>query len=157
MRQAIIDKEFMVDEQLYYTQNTYGWYYYKYFTLMEDYCFIDEIDVMPYNYWNLEDMCFLDINNKKYVVFENFYTKYVLPYKFYENIINKIYCDIYAYDDILAGGNFKYTEYCESRLIFYDEYDIVGWLEPCVLTVYGINEKLDLKNMVKKIFCGKEL
>ncbi len=142
MRQAIINKDLMGKEQLYYTKNTYGWYYCKYFTLREDYCYIkddrlvkeefcyiDEIDILPCNYYNVDKISFWNINNEKYSVLEIFDITYKLLYKFYKYIISNIYCDIYVkYNISFAGEN-------ASKLIFYDDKDIVGWLEPCTIEI----------------------
>ena len=39
MQQAAINKDLIGEEPLYYTN---GWYYYKYFTMKEEYCYIED-------------------------------------------------------------------------------------------------------------------
>ena len=41
MQQAIINDELMGEEQLYYFENDINWYYCKYFSFREEYCYID--------------------------------------------------------------------------------------------------------------------
>lgn len=159
MQQAIINKDLMGKEQLYYTKNTYGWYYCKYFTLREDYCYIeddrlvkedfyyiDEIDTLPCYYYNVDKISFWDISNEKYAVLEISDITYKLPYRFYKYIISNIYCDIYVkYDISFAGEN-------ASKLIFYDDKDIVGWLEPSAFDVIKCEDiEEEVKNIPKDV------
>ena len=159
MQQAIINKDLMGKEQLYYTKNTYGWYYCKYFTLREDYCYIeddrlvkedfcyiDEIDTLPCHYYNVDKISFWDISNEKYAVLEISDITYKLPYRFYKYIISNIYCDIYVkYDISFAGEN-------ASKLIFYDDKDIVGWLEPSAFDVIKCEDiEEEVKNIPKDV------
>lgn len=143
MRQVIINKDLMGKEQLYYTKNTYGWYYCKYFTLREEYCYIgddsividdsyiiDEMDTIPNNYWDEYNISFKNDNGKDYAIFEYLFAKYLIPYKFYINIIAKIYCDVYAIYDASILNNIN-----DYKLIFYDENEIIGWLESCAFEV----------------------
>ena len=104
MQKAIISKDLIGDETLYHTK---GWYHCKYFTLREDYCYIEDdsivkedlyvetIDTIPDNYWSDYNISFNFENDNRYAIFEYQFVKYRIPYKFYINIIDKIYCDVW--------------------------------------------------------------
>ena len=98
MQKAIISKDLIGDETLYHTK---GWYHCKFFTLMEDYCYIEDdsivkedlyikpIDTIPDNYWSDYNISFNFENDNRYAIFEYQFVKYRIPYKFYINIIDK--------------------------------------------------------------------
>ena len=150
MRQAIINKDLIGDEPLYYTQTTDGWYFCKYFTLREEYCYIEEDsiviedncritepDIIPDNYYSHFNITFETICSKKYAILDYFNITYKVPYKFYKNIISKIYCDVYA--DAYYIASLKQ----DCKLIFYDEDEIVGWLEPYTFEILNKEEYIE--------------
>lgn len=141
MQQAIISKDLIGDETLYHTK---GWYHCKYFTLREDYCYIEDdsivkedlyvetIDTIPDNYWSDYNISFNFENDNRYAIFEYQFVKYRIPYKFYINIIDKIYCDVFAMDEYTIDTN-------NSKLIFYDDDKIIGWLGNCTFEILKNN------------------
>ena len=143
MRQAIINKTLIDGEQLYYTEIPQSYYYCKYFTIREAFCYIedesivkeecyeiDEIDTIPDNYYPINsNISFKTINSEKYAILECLDRKYKIPYKFYKNIIEYLYCDIYVYD----GLNQEYN----GLLIFVANNEIIGWLESCAFKIYS--------------------
>lgn len=143
MRQAIINKTLIDGEQLYYTEIPQSYYYCKYFTIREAFCYIedesivkeecyeiDEIDTIPDNYYPINsNISFKTINSEKYAILECLDRKYKIPYKFYKNIIEYLYCDIYVYDGLNQEHN--------GLLIFVADNEIIGWLESCAFKIYS--------------------
>lgn len=150
MRQIIINDELMNNEQLYYYQNGYGWYHCKYFTFREDYCYIDtnrpiqksfylnEKELLPY-YSCSYDISFKTIKGKKYALFELTDTVYKIPFDYYSDIIETLYCDVYAYD----YDKITFINTNDKSLIFLDNDEIIGWIEPCVFEVFSYDYYID--------------
>ena len=143
MRQIIINDELIGDEQLYYYQNDNGWYYCKYFAFREEYCYIDtnrnikqsfcfqEKEILPNYYCRSYDISFKTIKGKKYTLFKLIDTVYKIPFDYYNNIIETLYCDVYAYDNITS------IETTDKPLIFMYNDKIIGWIEPCAFEIYS--------------------
>ena len=183
MRKAIINKELMGDEQLYYNN---GWYYCKHFTLRGDSCYIEDNclikkdlisknNIVPLNCYLQYDYSTIRLpqGNKDYVVLEcdnfkdNDLKKYKIQNKYFKNILSKIYNYI-----IFQDTEVTYTYYTESvngNLTFYNKNNMIGWLEPCVFEIYSENDEendkvcyynddnLPLKYAVLSVFEGVEL
>ena len=154
MQQAIINDELMGEEQLYYFENDINWYYCKYFSFREEYCYIDtdrtikqsccfqEKSILPdYYYCNCTfDISFKTIKGEKYAILEFPNVIYKIPFKYYNNIIEALYCDIYAYDN---SNNLNYSNFQNKPLIFMDNDEIIGWIEPCAFEAYRVCEYIE--------------
>lgn len=159
MQQVIINKYLIGEELLYHTK---GWYHCKYFSLREEYCYIEDdiivkedllydeiIDtIIPYDYSDECNILFKFENNNPYAIFEYQFIKYRIPYNFYKNIIERVYCDVLAID------KYSILNYAKnSKLIFCDNGKVIGWLEGYAFEILKNDtyEENKTKNITKNI------
>lgn len=158
MQQVIINKDLIGEELLYHTED---WYHCKYFSLREEYCYIEDdsivkedfygeiIDkIIPHNYSEKCNILFKFENNNLYTIFEYQFITYRIPYNFYKNIIERVYCDVLAIDEFSILNRAK-----NPKLIFLDNGEIIGWLEDSAFEILKNNtyEENKAKNITKKI------
>lgn len=160
MQQVIINNDLIGEEELCYFQDNGGWYYCKYFVFREEYCFIEddnisikeefacikEIGYLPYEYQCACSISFKTIKGEKFAILEYSNVKYKIPYIFYKNVIEALYCDVYVYNDSKSNNN-------DNRLIFFDNNEFIGWLEPGAFEVYNVDVYIeeDAKPVPKEI------
>ena len=158
MQQVIINKDLIGEGLLYHTE---GWYHCKYFSLREEYCYIEDDSIVkedfygeiidtsiPYDYSDEYNILFKFENNNPYAIFEYQFITYRIPYNFYKNIIERVYCDVLAIDKCSILNRAK-----NSKLMFFDNSEIIGWLENCAFDILKNDtyKENKTKNITKNI------
>lgn len=154
MGKAIINKELIGNEKLYYTD---GWYYCKYFALREKYCVIEDDIKAERNYSDIEEpeesdfinnpeikTSYKIIDNKEYVISDFSNISYKIPLKFYKNIIKKSGCfacaNVCLWENYTSSEPLVLIDYIENSNSLYPDLEvIVGWLEPCAFEFVAYN------------------